>query len=65
MQEPLHVGTLLIPRGETVNGERMAQVVNPRLLVRVVSPADAGTITQKSEVALKNTRIDASRRSAL
>ena len=32
MQEPLYVGTLLIPGGETVNGERMPQVVNSRLL---------------------------------
>jgi len=28
MQEPLYVGTLLIPGGETVNGERMPKVVN-------------------------------------
>ena len=33
MQEPLYVGTLLIPGGETVNGERMAQVVNSWLFL--------------------------------
>ena len=49
MQESLYVGTLLIPGGETVNGERMAQVVNPRLLA-CVSPTDACAIAQSSEV---------------
>jgi len=42
-QEPLYVGTLLIPGGETMNGERMAQVVNSRLLSCIRS-ADTGTI---------------------
>ena len=52
MQESLHVGTLLIPGGETVNGERMSQVVNPRLLA-CVSPADACAIAQNSELAVE------------
>jgi hypothetical protein len=49
MQESLYVGTLLIPGGETVNGEGVPQVVNPRLLA-CVSPTDACAITQKSEL---------------
>ena len=61
MQEPLHVGTLLIPGGETVNGERMAQVVNPRLLVRV-SPTDARAIAQNSEVLFERPRVDGAAR---
>lgn len=48
MQKPLHIGTLLIPGGETVNGKRVAQVVNPRLLA-CVSPADLCAIAQNSE----------------
>ena len=49
IQKSLHVGTLLIPGDETVNGERMAQVMNPRLLACVGS-MDPCVIAQDSEV---------------
>src|SRR3990172_10321795 len=57
VQEPLHVGTLLIPGGETVNGEGVAQVVNPRLLA-CVSPTNACAIAQNSEGLLQRPCID-------
>ena len=57
MQEPLHVGTLLIPGGEAVNGERMSQVVNPGLLA-CVSSMDACAIARKLEVSLERQRAD-------
>ena len=57
MQEPLHVRILLIPCCETMNGERMSQVVNSRLLA-CVSSADAREIAQISEMILKRVARD-------
>src|SRR6516225_2765505 len=48
MQESLHVGTLPIPGGNTVDSKRVAQVVNPRLFA-CVSTADACALAKKSE----------------
>ena len=44
-----------------MNGERMTQVVNPRLLA-CVSPTDACAIAQKSEVQLDRPRVEGAAR---
>src|SRR5579871_4702362 len=57
MQQPLHIGTLLIPGGEPVNGECVTQVMNPRLLA-CIRPAQPCAITQDSEPHFEDHRTD-------
>jgi len=44
VEESLHVGTLLIPGRETVNGEGMPKVMNPRLFARAIASTDTGAM---------------------
>jgi hypothetical protein len=49
----LHVGTLTIPRGHTIDSERVAQVLQPRLKSVRDAATDAGLVTGAAE-ALQN-----------
>jgi hypothetical protein len=57
MKESLHISTLLVPGSEAVNGGRMAQVVNTRLLAYIRS-ADTGMIAQDTESVLERIWLD-------
>jgi hypothetical protein len=58
VQESLHVGTLLIPGGETMNGESMPQVVNSRLLACSTGTTDTCTIARGPEVLFEHPYVD-------
>ena len=58
MHEPLHVRPLLVPRCETMNGKRMAQVVNSRVHACLIGSVDARMVTQNSEIPVECFRVN-------
>src|SRR5271163_2548081 len=56
LEESLDVGALPIPGRQAVNGESMTQVVQPRLFMGPIGPADSGAVAEDSEVVLERVR---------
>ena len=56
--EPLHVRPLAVPLGQSVDRERVTQVVQPRLVPGVIGTADLGVLPQSLEGILQRDQVN-------
>ena len=56
MQESLHIRALLVPGYETMNGKRVAQVVNSGFQPSRIGSLNTRMVTQNSEVLVECVR---------